>query len=95
MCKILDELDTYVPAVPSTKTILIDGEEYEVDATKIHQILLFGDQLTVARICSASVIRCTTDTVLWRNLRGLFLQLLIGMQELFFRCELCTFSMFV
>ena len=62
MCKILDELDTYVPAVPSTKTILIDGEEYEVDATKIHQILWLGDQLTVARIRSAFVIRCTTDT---------------------------------
>ena len=56
MCKVLDELGTYVPAVPSTKTILIDGEEYEVDATKIHQILLFGDQLSVARIRSASVI---------------------------------------
>lgn len=76
MCKILDEL----PAVPSTKTILIDGEEYEVDATKVHKILLFGDQLTVARIRLASIIRL----VLWRNLKGLFLQLLIGMQELIF-----------
>jgi len=70
MCSILDELDTYIPAVPCTKTITIEGEEYEVDATKLHKVLLFGDQLTVARIRSAAVIRSTSDTGALDKLEG-------------------------
>jgi len=62
MRKILDKLDVHVPAIPSSEMVSIDGEEYEVDTTKTHQIILFGDQLTVARIRSASIIRSTTDT---------------------------------
>lgn len=70
MCSILDELDTYVPAIESSKTVLIEGDEYEVDATKVYRLLIFGDQLTVARIRSASVIRCTTDTGVLEKLEG-------------------------
>lgn len=70
MYNILGETDTYVPAIPSTKTILVDDEEYEVDATKVHQLLFFGDQLTVARVCSASMIRHTTDTGILERFEG-------------------------
>ena len=70
MCSILDVLATYVPAIESSKTVVIEDEEYEVDATKVYQLLLFGDQLTVARIRSASVIRCTTDTSVLEKFEG-------------------------
>ena len=70
MCSILDVLDTYVPAIESTTTVLIEDGEYEVDATKVHQLLLFGDQLTAARIRSASVIRSTTDTGILEKFEG-------------------------
>ena len=70
MCSILDVLATYVPAIESSKTVVIEDEEYEVDATKVYQLLLFGDQLTVARIRSASLIRCTTDTSILEKFEG-------------------------
>ena len=62
MCKILDKVDVYVSAILSSEMVSINGEEYEVYTTKTHQLILFGDQLRVARICSASIIRSTTDT---------------------------------
>ena len=58
MCSILGEFGTYVPAIPCTETTIIEEEEYELDVTKLHKVLLFGDQLTVARIRSAAVICC-------------------------------------
>ena len=70
MCSILDVLATYVPAIESSKTIVIEDEEYEVDATKVYQLLLFGDQLTVARIRLASMIHCTTDTSVLEKFEG-------------------------
>ena len=70
MCSILDGLDTYVPAIPSTKTIVVEEKEYDVDTTKLHKVLLFGDQLTVARIRSAAIIRSTSDTGALDKLEG-------------------------
>ena len=62
MCHILDELNSYIPVKRQTKRVLIEGEEFEIDDSKVFPILLFGDQLTVARARSASVIRSTADS---------------------------------
>jgi len=50
---------------------LIEGEEYEIDVTKVHKVLLFRDQLTVARIRSAAIIRSTSDTGALDKFEGL------------------------
>ena len=51
MCEIMDKIHNYVPAKYVTeKFSLFEGEEdLEVDDELFHQILLGGDQLTIAR----------------------------------------------
>ena len=71
MCSILDELNTYVLAIPGIKTTALEGEEYEIDVTKVHKMLLFNDQLTVARICPAAIICSTFDTGALDKIEGL------------------------
>ena len=52
-----------VPTLPSVQQLVLpNGSEIEVDNTKFHSILFGGDQLTVARIRGAKVLRDTHDT---------------------------------
>ena len=63
MCKILDELHKYVPAQNiCTEIALPDGRMLPHDDYKLLQILLGGDQLTVARIRGAVAIRSNHET---------------------------------
>ncbi len=58
MCKILDELHKYVPAKKThTEITLPDGGTLPHDDYKLYQVLLGGDQLTVARVRGAVAIR--------------------------------------
>ena len=59
MCSVLDSFNAYVPMKESTKCVEVNGEIYFYDDTKLIQLLLFGDQLTVARARSASQLRDT------------------------------------
>ena len=57
MCHMLDEeLNSYIPVKRQIKRIFIEGKEFEINDSKVFPILLFGDQLTVARGHLASVI---------------------------------------
>lgn len=62
MCHILDALNYYVPAKKCTKAVVIEGKDYNIDDSRVFPVLLFGDQLTVARVRSSSIIRSTTDS---------------------------------
>uniref|UniRef100_A0A1X7VUI6 DUF6589 domain-containing protein n=1 Tax=Amphimedon queenslandica TaxID=400682 RepID=A0A1X7VUI6_AMPQE len=63
MSKILDELHKYVPAKEvSSQNTLPNGESEEVTDDKLYQILIGGDQLTVARARSAIGIRRNHNT---------------------------------
>ena len=58
MCKILDELHRYVPSKNIHSDIALpDGGTLAHDDYKLYQILLGGDQLTVARIREAVAVR--------------------------------------
>jgi len=86
ICKILDTLDQYVPAERAIKIMRDEDGEFEVDDTKVYnyckkiyivylciqvyKLFLFGDQLTVVIICSATVIRSTTDHGLLEKFEG-------------------------
>ena len=48
MCSVLESFNKYVPMTESSKPIEVDGEIYYYDDTELTQLLLFGDQLTVA-----------------------------------------------
>ena len=52
---ILEDLhERYLPTKPLQETIMLkDGTTRSVDCTKYHQILIGGDQLTVARVRGA------------------------------------------
>jgi len=62
MCDILDELNVYVPMQQDSELVDIDGRSVFVDRTLMSQRLLFGDQVTVARIRGALVLRSTHFT---------------------------------
>jgi len=62
MCDILDELNVYVPMQQDSELVDIDGRNVFVDRTLMSQRLLFGDQVTVARIRGALVLRSTHFT---------------------------------
>ena len=62
MSEILDELNMYVPMQQESEYANIAGRGIYVDRTLMSQRLLFGDQLTVARIRGASVLRSTHFT---------------------------------
>ena len=57
MCDVLDNFTTYVPMQESSKTLEMNGKSYTYDDTKLIQLLIFGDQLTVARIRGAEQLR--------------------------------------
>ena len=65
---ILEDLhERYFPTKPLLETITLkDGTTRSVDCTKYHQILIGGDQLTVARVRGAVGMRITHDTPLER-----------------------------
>ena len=62
MCDILDELNVYVPMQQDSELGDIDRRSVFVDRTLMSQHLLFGDQVTVARIRGALVLRSTHFT---------------------------------
>ena len=68
MAMILEDLhERYLPTKPLLETITLkDGTTRSVDCTKYHQILIGGDQLTVARVRGAVGMRITHDTPLER-----------------------------
>jgi len=57
MGQIMDSFNQYVPLEESIQTLEVNGTEYTYDGSKLMQILLFGDQLTVARARGASTLR--------------------------------------
>ena len=57
MCSMLDSFIKYVPIEESSKTLQIDDESYNYDDTKLIQLMLFGDQLTAARVRGATQLR--------------------------------------
>ena len=62
MTGILDDLNKYDPINQATEIIDIHGRSFNVDKSAISRCLLFGDQLTVARVHGASVLRSTHIT---------------------------------
>ena len=66
MAEILDNLNQYIPVHESTINRTIEGKSYEFDNSKLIQILLFGDQLTVARSRGAAALRNDDNTPLDR-----------------------------
>ncbi len=68
MAKILEEFhEKYVPTMPSDgNTILPDGSSLSFDDTHFHNILVGGDQLTVARARGATSLRSSHDKPLQR-----------------------------
>jgi len=59
MTEILDDLNKYVPINQATDVIDINGRSFNVDKSVVSRRLIFGDQLTVARVRGASVLRST------------------------------------
>ena len=59
MCEVMDKLHEYVPAksVKELYDLFNDGNGIEIDEEVFHQILLGGDQLTVARARGSAAIR--------------------------------------
>ena len=69
MCSVLESFNKYVPMRELAKSVKVDGELYQYDDTEMTQLLLFGDQLTVARARSASLLR-DPQTVAKDSLKG-------------------------
>lgn len=59
MCEIMDKLHEYVPAqqVVESFDVFGDSDPIEADEHIYHQILLGGDQLTVARARGSAAVR--------------------------------------
>ena len=66
MTDILDDLSKYVPVHVASRTATIGDRSYDVDDSRMVQILLFGDQLTVARARGAARLRDDDTTALHR-----------------------------
>ena len=63
----MEKLHQYVPKSKNEGIYTLPtGETITYDDTKFHQILLGGDQLTVARARSAQVLRSTRDSAVSR-----------------------------
>ena len=72
MCLILDELHKYVPILSKEESMALpDGSKMAYKKDDMHEILIGGDQLTVARSRGAVAIRANHPTALDR-LQGLF-----------------------
>ena len=58
MSKIMEVFHKYVPTQAGTGTLMLpNGNSLDFDDTKFHEILLGGDQLTVARCRGAAAQR--------------------------------------
>ena len=63
MCTIMDQLQTYAPAVQSTKQLsLLEDGVVELDDVDFHRLLIGGDQLTVARCRGSAAVRSDHST---------------------------------
>lgn len=71
MTHILDDLSQYVPVHVASKTATVGDKSVDVDDSRMVQILLFGDQLTVARAKGAAKLR-DDDTTALHRLEGCF-----------------------
>ena len=59
----MDQLQTFVPAVNSTKQLsLLEDGVAELEDEDFHRILIGGDQLTVARCCGSAAVRSDHST---------------------------------
>ena len=71
MCHIMDNLHKYVPSLAYEKKVkLPSGHEITVNDAILCEILLGGDQLTVARARSSIAVRANHETM-EEKLRGL------------------------
>lgn len=61
MCKILDELHKYIPTTTTEGVTLPDGQVFTHEDYRLIQILLGGDQLTVARVRGAVAARSSHE----------------------------------
>jgi len=57
MTEIMDDLSKYVPVHVASKRVIVEGKTYSVDDSRLVQILLFGDQLTIAHARGAITLR--------------------------------------
>ena len=57
ICDVLDSFTKHVPMEVCTNRLEVKGNIYTYDNTKMIQLLLFGNQLTVARVWGASMLR--------------------------------------
>ena len=64
MCKIPEHLHQYVPSVRTMSTFSVgpsDEDQLVHDDVMHRRVLIFGDQLTSARVCGAQAIRSNHD----------------------------------
>lgn len=66
MTQILLALNKYVPSKTVETTADVDGETLAQEETQLGPRLIFGDQLTSARIRGATALRCFHKTSLTR-----------------------------
>jgi len=66
MTRILLALNKYVPCNTVEKTVCVEGQEYTQEETQLGPHLIFGDQLTSARVCGATALRSFHKTSLTR-----------------------------
>ena len=64
MCHIVNELSKYVPCEEVVESLTVGGKDFSCDKSRLFQLLLFGDQLTIARARSAILLRCFHPTAL-------------------------------
>ena len=69
MTEIIDDLNKYVPINQATEIIDINGRSFNVVKSAISRCLLFGGQLIVACVCSASIL-CSTHLTADQTLQG-------------------------
>ena len=66
----MDEISQYVHVQKEVGQVQVGDESYTHDRSKVIQIILFGDQLTVARAHSSITLRALHDTTI-DQLKGL------------------------
>lgn len=57
MCDILDSFSKYLPTEVSTRYLEVKGNAYSYDDTKMFQLLMFGDQITVVQARSVAMLQ--------------------------------------
>ena len=68
MTEILESLSQYIPTHESTREEIIEGTNYTFGNSKLIQILLFGDQLTI--VCSRGATQLRDDKAAIDRLNG-------------------------